>query len=268
MPHALPAPGVRPAAASACPRRASTASAWSSCRPTPTTAAHCEELFEQIVREEGQTVLGWRDVPTDNSLDRPDRAGGRAGHAPGLHRPRTSCRACGTTTWPSSASCTSSASASRTPCASRTWRSAACSTSRACRARRSSTRACSTRAAGAVLPRPARPGDGVGPGAGPLALQHQHLPHLGAGASLPLHRPQRRDQHAARQRQLDARPRDAVRLRAVRRRHQEAAADHRRERQRLGHVRQRPGTARPGRPVAAARGHDDDPGAVERRRDA
>ena len=28
----------------------------------------CEGRFEQIVREEGQTVLGWRDVPTDNSL--------------------------------------------------------------------------------------------------------------------------------------------------------------------------------------------------------
>jgi glutamate synthase (NADPH/NADH) large chain len=27
----------------------------------------CEQLFEEIVREEGQTVLGWRPVPTDNS---------------------------------------------------------------------------------------------------------------------------------------------------------------------------------------------------------
>src|SRR5262249_17009074 len=29
--------------------------------------ARCVGLFEQIVCEEGQTVLGWRDVPTDNS---------------------------------------------------------------------------------------------------------------------------------------------------------------------------------------------------------
>ncbi|HZO85894.1 MAG TPA: glutamate synthase central domain-containing protein, partial [Verrucomicrobiae bacterium] len=29
--------------------------------------ARCEKIFEQIVIEEGQTVLGWRDVPTDNS---------------------------------------------------------------------------------------------------------------------------------------------------------------------------------------------------------
>jgi glutamate synthase (NADPH/NADH) large chain len=27
----------------------------------------CEQLFEQVVREEGQAVLGWRDVPTDGS---------------------------------------------------------------------------------------------------------------------------------------------------------------------------------------------------------
>ncbi len=27
---------------------------------------HCEGLFEQVVREEGQVVLGWRTVPTDN----------------------------------------------------------------------------------------------------------------------------------------------------------------------------------------------------------
>ncbi len=28
----------------------------------------CERLFEQAVREEGQLLLGWRDVPTDNSM--------------------------------------------------------------------------------------------------------------------------------------------------------------------------------------------------------
>ena len=119
-----------------------------------------------------------------------------------------------------------------------------------------------------LLPRPARPGHGVGPGPGPLALQHQHLPQLGAGPSLPLPRPQRRDQHAARQRQLDARPRKPVRARDL------FGDDIKKllpiidqTRQRLGHVRQRPGTAGPDRPVAAARGHDDDPGAVERRRD-
>jgi glutamate synthase (ferredoxin) len=34
---------------------------------TPTDREICEQLFEQIVREEGQTVLGWRTVPTDPS---------------------------------------------------------------------------------------------------------------------------------------------------------------------------------------------------------
>jgi glutamate synthase (NADPH/NADH) large chain len=28
----------------------------------------CEERFEQAVKKSGQTVLGWRDVPTDNSM--------------------------------------------------------------------------------------------------------------------------------------------------------------------------------------------------------
>ena len=43
----------------------------------------------------------------------------------------------------------------------------------------------------------------LGDGAGAPALLDQHLPVVEAGASLPHGRPQRRDQHAARQRQLD-----------------------------------------------------------------
>ncbi len=34
----------------------------------PSDRQECETLFETIVREEGQTVLGWRTVPTDNSM--------------------------------------------------------------------------------------------------------------------------------------------------------------------------------------------------------
>ena len=52
----------------------------------------------------------------------------------------------------------------------------------------------------------------------PLALLDEHVPELGARPPLPHDRPQRRDQHGARQRQLDARPRVAARLRALRRR--------------------------------------------------
>ena len=33
----------------------------------PAQAARCQAIFENITREEGQTFLGWRDVPTDDS---------------------------------------------------------------------------------------------------------------------------------------------------------------------------------------------------------
>ena len=48
-------------------------------------------------------------------------------------------------------------------------------------------------------------------GARALALLDEHVPELGARAPVPDDRPQRRDQHAARQRQLDARARVAAR---------------------------------------------------------
>ena len=51
------------------------------------------------------------------------------------------------------------------------------------------------------------------PGAGALAVLHQHLPVLAAGPPLPLHRPQRRDQHRQGQPQLDAGPRGDARQR-------------------------------------------------------
>jgi glutamate synthase (NADPH/NADH) large chain len=35
--------------------------------PNATGRAACLEIFEQVVRDEGQSVLGWRDVPTDNA---------------------------------------------------------------------------------------------------------------------------------------------------------------------------------------------------------
>src|SRR5205823_8961630 len=36
--------------------------------PSHDDRRHCEELFERVVREQGQTVLGWRTVPTDNRM--------------------------------------------------------------------------------------------------------------------------------------------------------------------------------------------------------
>ncbi len=113
-----------------------------------------------------------------------------------------------------------------------------------------------------VLHRPAGRPDRIGAGAGPLAVLDQHLPELVARASLPDDRAQRRDQHAARQRQLDARAREHVRVEAVRRRPEEVHPGRRHRRQRLGDVRQRAGAAGPVGPVAAARDDDDDPRAV------
>ncbi len=64
----------------------------------------------------------------------------------------------------------------------------------------------------------------------PLALLDQHLPVVGPGAPVPLHQPQRRDQHAARERELDVRPPVHVHVVGVRRRPGEGAAGRRRRR--------------------------------------
>ena len=113
-----------------------------------------------------------------------------------------------------------------------------------------------------------RSGHRVGARARAPALQHQHVPVLAAGAPVPLHRAQRRDQHAARQHQLDARARrrccestlfgDDL---------QEDPAGHPRGRQRHGDVRQRARVPGDDRALAAARDPDDDPGAVAGARD-
>ena len=112
-----------------------------------------------------------------------------------------------------------------------------------------------------LLPRPRRSAVRLFARAGPPALLHQHLPVLGPRPPLPLHRAQRRDQHAARQRELDVRAPGHVRLAAVRRR-LEALPHHRPAHQRLGQLRQRARAPRADRPVAAPRGHDDDPRGV------
>ena len=114
-------------------------------------------------------------------------------------------------------------------------------------------------AAAALLHRPSRPAPGVPPGARALALLDQHVPELGARAPVPDDRPQRRGQHAARQRQLDARPRVAARLRAVRRRPAEGDPGRARGRLGLGDLRQRARAARAERAPDPARGDDDGP---------
>ena len=56
-----------------------------------------------------------------------------------------------------------------------------------------------------ILPRSAGQQRGQRAGAGAPALLHQHLPDLGSRPSVPHDRAQRRDQHRARQRELDGR---------------------------------------------------------------
>ena len=62
-------------------------------------------------------------------------------------------------------------------------------------------------AARALLPRSLRSSAGLRLGHRALALLHQHVPFVAARPALPHGRPQRRDQHRARQPQLDGRPR-------------------------------------------------------------
>ena len=121
-------------------------------------------------------------------------------------------------------------------------------------------------AAPADVSRSVGPAARLGAGARAPAVQHQHVPVVAAGAPLPADRAQRRDQHAARQHQLDARARGAAQEPGARRRPQEGAAGDQGRGQRHRHLRQRARAADDGGPVAAARRADDDSRAVERQR--
>ena len=93
-------------------------------------------------------------------------------------------------------------------------------------------------------------------------LLHQHLPVLAAGPPVPVRRPQRRDQHRARQPQPHARPRSHAGQRADSRRPQPALADLHAGGLRLGVLRRGARAAAPRRPQPAARRADDDPRGV------
>ena len=176
--------------------------------------------FEDIIREEGQTVLGWRDVPTDHTHRRRQRQRvapafahlfiGRGASLAG--RPRADPIAFERALYVirkrveheidklelSERSLFYIVSLS-----SRTmiWKGML-----------------TAGQLGDDVPRPERSGPRVGPGAGPPALQHQHVPVLAARAPVPRGRAQRRNQHAARQHQLDEGPRRPAPVRPVRRR--------------------------------------------------
>jgi hypothetical protein len=115
-----------------------------------------------------------------------------------------------------------------------------------------------------LLSRPRRRDDGLGARDGAPALLDQHVPDLGSRAPVPVRLPQRRDQHAARQLQLDPRARRRDRVGRARRRPAEAVAADLRRPVRLGVVRQRARAARDGRLSARARDDDDDSRGVGR----
>ncbi len=118
------------------------------------------------------------------------------------------------------------------------------------------------------LPGPARRAGRLGAGRRALPLLDQHLPELAAAPPVPVHRPQRRDQHGHGQPQLDAGPRGAARVRRDPGRPRAALPDLHDRRLGLRVVRRGARAAAHGRPVAAALGADDDPrGVGEPRRD-
>ncbi len=91
-----------------CRRRATTASARSSCRATDAERRRCEAACEAIVAEEGQTAARLARRADRQRVHRAHGPRRRAGHSPGVHRPRRATRrpTC------SNGSCTSFASSS------------------------------------------------------------------------------------------------------------------------------------------------------------
>ena len=102
----------------------------------------------------------------------------------------------------------------------------------------------------------------IGPGAGALALLDQHVPQLAAGPPVPLHGPQRGDQHAGRQPQLDAGPGGAPRHPPHRWRPRPHLPGVHAGGERLGQLRRGARAVAPGRALPAPRRAHDDPRGV------
>ena len=175
--------------------------------------AELEELVERTVADEGQRFLCWRDVPVDSSQAGTASAGvaprirqAVIGAADGLERRRVRAQAL------------------RDPARRRARGRAGPRRAEPLVAHARLQGDADRAAARALLPRSRRPARRDGARARPLPLLDEHVPELGARAPVPLRRAQRRDQHAARQRQLDARARVAARVGALRRRPREGAA--------------------------------------------
>ena len=218
-------------------------------------------------------MLGWRDVPTDDRLHRPERGRRRAGLQAGVHRPRRR-----------------PARAGRVGRGRRGVRAQALRHPQAHRARGRRARPCRSARAFYVVSLSSRTliykgmltADQIEPMfpdlsrsetmESALALVHQRF-STNTFPSWPLAHPYRYVAHNGEINTLRGninwmKAREALlRVRAVRRRPEEDSADHPRRRQRHGDVRQRARVPRDGRPVAAARRPDDDSRAVERARE-
>ena len=263
MPHAFLREGCGEARLRACPAPASYGVGMVFLPPDGRGAAPpASASFEDVVREEGQTVLGWRDVPTDNATLGPVGQGQPAGHPPGLRRAR---RGLSPTTRPSSASSTSSAAWWR--------RRSRARPSRAARhfyvpslslqdhrlqghaerrpARRASTRTSPTRRWPRPWPWSTRASRTNTFPSWSRAHPYRYISHNGEINTL---RGNINWMHA--RQSMMASPLFGDDL-------QEDPHRHRHRGLRLGHVRQRAGAARPGGPLAAARHDDDGAGAVE-----
>ena len=200
-----------------------------------------ETVIERLVEDGGQRVLGWRDVPVDEQVPgsgaRPTMPvirqlfiGARRGRlrAPPVRHPPPGRARAGRRGLLLQLQLTHDGAQGD--------------------ARRA--------AAPALLQGPVRPAVRVRAGDRPLALLDQHVPELVARAPVPLRRPQRRDQHAARERELDA----GARARAGRVRRGAAGDPERRVG--LRQLRRRPRAAGARGPAARARGDDDGAGGV------
>ncbi len=189
-----------------------------------------EGIFERIVVEEGQELLGWRDVPTDHRALGPSAIAVEPvfrqiliGRGPGLPAPGASAE--GDAAFERKLFVIRKRvehAVDALGCDDRRFFYVVSLSSRTLVYKGMLT---ANQIAG-MFPDLVESGGRVGAGAGAPALQHQHVPVLAAGAPLPLHRAQRRDQHAARQHQLDEGARGAAVVRGARRGPGEDPADH------------------------------------------
>ena len=179
----------------------------------PSAADAADEPSRRSRAARACACSGWRDVPIDASML---GATARAVDA------RRSARCSSPARRPARAASTSSAGPSSSASASSTRSAPAASAasyfpSLSCRTLVYKGML-TTPQLGRVLPRPrATSGSSRALALVHSPLLHQHVPVVAAGPPVPLHRPQRRDQHGAGQPQLDAGPRGAARQRPARR---------------------------------------------------